>query len=155
MKESLKLEFYNYLISMLSTIQLYKISNNEEDKNELIDKLEKESMETLNNFSNFNFNRINYFYKDYRPSQLIRFLLLIKDREGNLLFKKEVVKNENKYNVLTFCCCLQQIYFHCRYSPRFRLLPARTNRRTATCCCPRNPSSTTRTMPLTRRISGR
>lgn len=93
MNEKKNLELYNFLLKELSLIQLYKLEEDVSKKENLIIKLEEELMNELNYFENVNFSRINFFYKDYYPSPVLRIVLLFKDDEENyLLFKND--KNE-------------------------------------------------------------
>lgn len=96
-QEKKKLEIYSYLIKILSLTRVYSLSK--EDKDKIINDIEKVTMEALNYFENVNFDRPNYFFKDYYPSPQIRVLLLI-NNEDKYLFKKDDKSNLEITNFL-------------------------------------------------------
>lgn len=96
-QEKKKIEIYSYLIRILSLTRVYSLTDKE--KNDVINDIEKVTMEALNYFENVNFNRPNYFFRDYYPSPQIRILLLLKN-EDKYLFKKDVKSNLEILNFL-------------------------------------------------------
>ena len=96
-QEKKKLQIYSYLIKILSLTRVYSLSK--EDKDKIINDIEKVTMEALNYFENVNFDRPNYFFKDYYPSPQIRVLLLI-NNEDKYLFKKDDKSNLEITNFL-------------------------------------------------------
>lgn len=101
-QEKKKIEIYSYLIRILSLTRVYSLTDKEKD--DVINDIEKVTMEALNYFENVNFNRPNYFFRDYYPSPQIRILLLLKN-EDKYLFKKDVKSN---LEILNFLLTLEE-----------------------------------------------
>lgn len=95
MNEKKEIEFYNYLIKMLSLFSEYFLFS--EKKEELVKTMQQKTMEILNYFENVNFNKPNYFYKDYIETPTINFLFFIY-KEDKILFKKD----DSKFKLLRF-----------------------------------------------------
>ena len=101
-QEKKKIEIYSYLIRILSLTRVYSLTDKEKD--EVINDIEKVTMEALNYFENVNFNRPNYFFRDYYPSPQIRILLLLKN-EDKYLFKKD---DKSNLEILNFLLPLEE-----------------------------------------------
>ena len=101
-QEKKKIEIYSYLIRILSLTRVYSLTDKEKD--DVIDDIEKVTMEALNYFENVNFNRPNYFFRDYYPSPQIRILLLLKN-EDKYLFKKD---DKSNLEILNFLLPLEE-----------------------------------------------
>ena len=101
-QEKKKIEIYSYLIRILSLTRVYSLTDKEKD--EVINDIEKVTMEALNYFENVNFNRPNYFFRDYYPSPQIRILLLLIN-EDKYLFKKD---DKSNLEILNFLLPLEE-----------------------------------------------
>ena len=101
-QEKKKIEIYSYLIRILSLTRVYSLTDKEKD--DVINDIEKVTMEALNYFENVNFNRPNYFFRDYYPSPQIRILLLFKN-EDKYLFKKD---DKSNFEILNFLLPLEE-----------------------------------------------
>lgn len=101
-QEKKKIEIYSYLIRILSLTRVYSLTDKEKD--DVIDDIEKVTMEALNYFENVNFNRPNYFFRDYYPSPQIRILLLLIN-EDKYLFKKD---DKSNLEILNFLLPLEE-----------------------------------------------
>lgn len=101
-QEKKKIEIYSYLIRILSLTRVYSLTDKEKD--DVINDIEKVTMEALNYFENVNFNRPNYFFRDYYPSPQIRILLLLKN-EDKYLFKKD---DKSNLEILNFLLPLEE-----------------------------------------------
>ena len=101
-QEKKKIEIYSYLIRILSLTRVYSLTDKEKD--DVINDIEKVTMEALNYFENVNFNRPNYFFRDYYPSPQIRILLLLKNEE-KYLFKED---DKSNFEILNFLLPLEE-----------------------------------------------
>ena len=101
-QEKKKIEIYSYLIRILSLTRVYSLTDKEKD--DVINDIEKVTMEALNYFENVNFNRPNYFFRDYYPSPQIRILLLLIN-EDKYLFKKD---DKSNLEILNFLLPLEE-----------------------------------------------
>lgn len=101
-QEKKKIEIYSYLIRILALTRVYSLTDKEKD--DVINDIEKVTMEALNYFENVNFNRPNYFFRDYYPSPQIRILLLLKN-EDKYLFKKD---DKSNLEILNFLLHLEE-----------------------------------------------
>ncbi len=101
-QEKKKIEIYSYLIRILALTRVYSLTDKEKD--DVINDIEKVTMEALNYFENVNFNRPNYFFRDYYPSPQIRILLLLKN-EDKYLFKKD---DKSNLEILNFLLPLEE-----------------------------------------------
>lgn len=97
-------EYYNYLLRILALVKTAQVLKDEDSYLDIIRKIEELSMEELNYFENVNFNKINYFYKDYIPGNNLRILILIKSKNNEYLF----YKNNDKICSLNV---LNKLYF--------------------------------------------
>lgn len=98
-KEVKSYSLYSYLIKISSLLKVAKILNKEETINEI----EKLVEEMLNFYENVNFDKPNFFYKDYIPTPSTRIVLLIK-KEDDLLF----IKEDESYKTLNFLSSLDK-----------------------------------------------
>ncbi len=101
-QEKKKIEIYSYLIRILALTRVYSLTDKEKD--DVINDIEKVTMEALNYFENVNFNRPNYFFRDYYPSPQIRILLLLIN-EDKYLFKKD---DKSNLEILNFLLHLEE-----------------------------------------------
>lgn len=95
-------EYYNYLLKILSLTKSSEVLDDYSTYKKINKEIEKLSMEELNYFENVNFNKVNFFYKDYIPSNNLRILILIRKNDEYLFYKEN-----NKYYSLNI---LNELY---------------------------------------------
>ena len=87
-----KLEFYNYILKLLSQIKLFKMFKDFK----IIDEMEETLMSLLNNFENCNFNKINYFSKEEVITPSIGFTFIFNNEDDETLFK---INDNNEFEL--------------------------------------------------------
>ncbi len=97
LNEANQLYFYDYIIQVLSIAKIGLVFSKDPYALKNYEKLQKVSMEALDKFTNYKFDRSNYFSRAVYPTPNVSVRTCIFNEKNEILLVRE--KNEGKYDL--------------------------------------------------------